>query len=89
MITDPPNAEYDILFGNPPWANFTDLSNSYKERLKPYFVAEGLVPDKKQVLLGSSRTDIAALVLKVVLGQVAAWEWGRIFLSATFSFFGR
>ncbi len=70
VITNPPNAEYDILFGNPPWANFTDLSDSYKERLKPYFVAEGLVPDKKQVLLGSSRTDIAALVLKVVLGKL-------------------
>ena len=70
VITDLPNAEYDILFGNPPWANFTDLSDSYKERLKPYFVSEGLVPDKKQVLLGSSRTDIAALVLKVVLGKL-------------------
>ena len=70
VIADPPNAEYDILFGNPPWANFTDLSSSYKERLKPCFVAEGLVPDKKQVLLGSSRTDIAALVLKVVLGKL-------------------
>ena len=70
VITDPPNVECDLLFGNPPWANFTDLSDSYKERLKPYFVAEGLVPDKKQVLLGSSRTDIAALVLKVVLGKL-------------------
>lgn len=70
VITNPPNTEYDILFGNPPWANFTDLSDSYKEKLKPYFVAEGLVPDKKQVLLGSSRTDIAALVLKVVMGKL-------------------
>ena len=70
VITDPPNTDYDILFGNPPWANFTDLSDSYKKRLKPYFLAEGLVPDKKQVLLGSSRTDIAALVLKVVLGKL-------------------
>ena len=70
VITDLPNTEYDILFGNPPWSNFTDLSDSYKERLKPYFVAEGLVPDKKQVLLGSSRTDIAALVLKVGLGKL-------------------
>ena len=70
VITSPPNAEYDILFGNPPWANFTDLPDSHKEKLKPYFVAEGLVPDKKRVLLGSSRTDIAALVLKVVLGKL-------------------
>lgn len=70
VITDPPNTDYDILFGNPPWANFTDLCDSYKERLKPYFESEGLVPDKKQVLLGSSRTDIAALVLKVVLSKL-------------------
>ncbi len=70
VITDPPNTNHDILFGNPPWANFTDLSDSYKDRLKPHFVAEGLVPDKKRVLLGSSRTDIAALVLKVVLGNL-------------------
>ena len=70
VITNPPNTNHDILFGNPPWANFTDLSDSYKEILKLYFVSEGLVPDKKQVLLGSSRTDIAALVLKVVLGKL-------------------
>ena len=70
VITDPPDADYDILFGNPPWANFADLSDSYKDRLKPYFVAEGLVLDKKRVLLGSSRADIAALVLKVVLGKL-------------------
>ncbi len=70
VITDPPNAEYDILCGNPPWSNFTDLSDSSKEKLKPHFIAEGLVPNKKQVLLGSSRTDIAALVLKVVLGKL-------------------
>jgi hypothetical protein len=33
-------------------------------------VLEGLVPDKRRVLLGSSRTDIAALVLKVALGRL-------------------
>ena len=70
VIIDIPDIQYDILIGNPPWANFTDLPPSYKERLKPYFVAEGLVPDRKKVLLGSSRIDIAALVLKVVLGKL-------------------
>lgn len=70
VIIDPPNTQYDILFGNPPWANFADLPNFYKEKLKPYFIKEELVPNKKKVLLGSSRTDIAALVLKVVLGKL-------------------
>ena len=70
IITAPHNTKYDILVGNPPWANFNDLPPTYKEQLKPHFVAEGLVPDKKRVLLGSSRTDVAALVLKVVLGRL-------------------
>ena len=70
IITNPPNSKYDILFGNPPWSNFNDLPDCYKEELKAYFVAEGLVPDKKAALLGSSRADIAALVLKVVLGKM-------------------
>jgi len=70
VITDPPDIKFDFLVGNPPWANFTDLQARYKEKLKPFFVSEGLVPDRKKVLLGSSRTDVAALVLKVVLGKL-------------------
>ncbi len=70
VILDPPSTRFDYLVGNPPWANFTDLPAPYKDELKPYFVAEGLVPDKRKALLGSSRTDVAALVLKVVLGKL-------------------
>lgn len=61
---------YDILMGNPPWQNFTDLPQNYKEMLKPVFVNSGLVTNAKKMLLGSSRTDIAALVLKTVLGYL-------------------
>ncbi|AFY70933.1 hypothetical protein Pse7367_2678 [Thalassoporum mexicanum PCC 7367] len=70
LIINPPDLKFDILVGNPPWANFTDLPDSYKQKLKPYFVAAGLVPDKKQVLLGASRVDIAALILKIALGNL-------------------
>ncbi len=38
--------------------------------LKPCFIEAGLVPNRKAVLLGSSRTDIAALVLKIVIGRL-------------------
>ncbi len=62
--------KYDILVGNPPWANFGDLPSDYKTRVKPFFLAEELVPDKQQLLLGSSRIDIAALILKIVLGRL-------------------
>lgn len=70
VILNPLDRTFDILIGNPPWANFTDLPHDYKEELKPYFIEYGLVPDRKAVLLGSSRTDIAALVLKVVIHKM-------------------
>ncbi|MEI6675327.1 MAG: hypothetical protein WCO57_09135 [Verrucomicrobiota bacterium] len=70
VIIDTPSISFDILVGNPPWANFTELPTLYKESLKSIFVAEGLVPDRKAVLLGSARTDIAALVLKRVIGRM-------------------
>ena len=80
VITETRNAQFDILIGNPPWSNFTDLPSDYKERLKPYFVSEGLVPNEKQVLLGSSQTGMAN-VLKSILGRMIRTNgFGGIFL---------
>jgi hypothetical protein len=70
IVLSPPCFTVDILMGNPPWVNFADLPTDYKEILKPYFVAEGLVPDKRQVLLGASRMDLSALILKVCLSKL-------------------
>lgn len=70
VIMESHAGKYDILIGNPPWVNFSDLPSDYKTRIKPFFLAEDLVPDRQQLLLGSSRIDIAALVLKIVLGQL-------------------
>lgn len=70
VVTDTPAVKYDILCGNPPWSNFADLPDPDKEKFKPCFLKEGLLPDKRQALLGSSRVDMAALVLKVVLGKL-------------------
>lgn len=53
----------DILVGNPPWKNFVDLPEGYKERLKPLFFEYGLIGRKRALLLGGSRIDIAALVV--------------------------
>ena len=62
-----PRQPYDIVFSNPPWQNFVDLPPAYKEAVKPYFLALGLVGDNRELLLGGSRIDIAALVLQVAL----------------------
>lgn len=88
VILDPPKKKYDILVGNPPWANFGDLPADYKTRVKPFFLAEGLVPDKQKMLLGSSRIDVAALVLKVVLGKLLKKNGFGYFYLPTSLFFG-
>ena len=70
VIMEPHAGKYDLLIGNPPWVNFAELPSDYKTLIKPFFLSEGLAPDRQQLLLGSSRIDIAALVLKAVLGQL-------------------
>lgn len=57
----------DFLVGNPPWVNFTDLDENYKEKIKHLFLEFGLVKNQKDLLLGNARTDIATLILIKVL----------------------
>ena len=88
VIMEAHAGKYDILVGNPPWANFSALPTAYKEHLKPFFLEEGLVPDRRKMLLGSSRIDIAALVLKVVLGRLLKKNGIGYFYIPTSLFFG-
>jgi len=53
----------DYLIGNPPWLNYCDLEEDYKNRIKHLFLESGLAKNKKELLLGSSRIDIAALII--------------------------
>jgi hypothetical protein len=88
IITETHKGKYEILIGNPPWANFGNLPTADKTRLKPYFIQEELVPDKQKMLLGSSRVDIAALVLKVALGKLLKKNGLGYFYLPTSLFFG-
>jgi hypothetical protein len=64
---------FDCVVGNPPWSNFTDLGDVLKDELKLAFSQYGLVLNKKDVLLGGSRADIATLVVqKAVLENLVA-----------------
>ncbi len=58
---------YDIVFGNPPWQNFVDLPESYKEQIKSYFFKYDLIENSKNLLLGGSRIDIAALIIQIAI----------------------
>lgn len=59
--------QYDIVFGNPPWQNFVDLPESYKEQIKSYFFKFDLIGNSQNLLLGGSRIDIAALIIQIAL----------------------
>ena len=59
--------QYDIILGNPPWQNFVDLPEAYKEKIKPFFLKYGLVKNRQSVLLGGSRIDISAVVIQLCI----------------------
>jgi hypothetical protein len=67
IVLHNPRQRFDILLGNPPWANFNDLPNAYKNVLKSIFIQNGLVADTRAMLLGSSRVDFSALVVTITL----------------------
>jgi hypothetical protein len=69
-ILDDLGVKFDLLIGNPPWVNFTRLPADYKETLKPMFRKYGLVTNARTALLGSSRIDIAALVVSRMIADV-------------------
>lgn len=57
--------KYNIILGNPPWQNFVDLPEKYKEQIKNYFFKFDLVGNTQNLLLGGSRIDIAALIIQI------------------------
>lgn len=83
------NIIVDVIVGNPPWANYSILPKEYKEKWAKKFIEYGLVNSKKDVLLGSSRADICALITKKVLednlssnGMLAAFMPLSIFFNS-------
>jgi len=63
LLLEPVELRCDILLGNPPWCNFTDLPAPLKPLLKPIYQHYGMAGKSSELLLGNSRVDIAALVI--------------------------
>jgi hypothetical protein len=57
--------KYNLILGNPPWQNFVDLPEEYREKIKPFFLKYGLVKNRQSVLLGGSRIDISAVIIQL------------------------
>lgn len=70
IIITPIDQKFDYVIGNPPWVNFNNLPEDYKERLKVEYVNFGLIANSGSVLLGNSRVDISALVINVCVHKL-------------------
>ena len=88
VILETPQLKADVLVGNPPWANYTDLPREYQQLVKDHFLLEGIVANKKEVLLGGSRADLSALVLQVALGKLTQTAATACFFLPLSLFFG-
>jgi hypothetical protein len=64
ILNEHANIVVDFVIGNPPWSNFSDLPQFARDQWAKAFIGHGLVNRKKDVLLGKSRADLAALVMK-------------------------
>ena len=64
ILDEQADIKCDFLIGNPPWSNFTDLPQYAKDSWADAFIKHGLVKSKKDVLLGKSRADFCALIIK-------------------------
>lgn len=59
----------DLVFGNPPWINFSALPKNYRDRLKPLYIRYGLAHSGRKLLLGNSQINIAALIIFRVIAD--------------------
>ena len=71
--------KYDIVFGNPPWLNFVDLPESYKEQIKRFFFKFDLIGNSQNLLLGGSRIDISALIIQIAIKDFLKQDGEAIF----------
>jgi len=63
--------KFDCIIGNPPWVSFAKLPPDYKQTLKTRFIEYGLTNTSNSLLLGSSRVDLAALIVNVAISDLA------------------
>jgi len=80
-LIDLPPREFDVLLGNPPWVNYVDLPEEYKQKIKNSFIEYGLADNRGQLLLGNSRIDFAALIIQVAMRNFLAPEGQAVFFA--------
>jgi len=89
-----PFIKADILLANPPWASFTNLNKDYAESLKPIYARYKLIESTNEMLWGTNRVDISALIMAIASqdwlknkGIVAAFLPTSLFQSVSHKYF--
>jgi len=72
VVTRPPDRQFPLVAGNPPWVTYPDLPPADQDLYRPWFSQTGLVGKAADLLLGRSRLDLAALVTARVWEVLAA-----------------
>lgn len=69
LLDNFPIPKCDLYIGNPPFINFSDLDEEYREKIKPIWLS--YFPDSKgfKMLLGDSRGDIAQLMFSYTVDR--------------------
>jgi len=67
LLDDFPIPPCDLYLGNPPFVNFTDLPEDYREKIRPLWQQNLELPRGFSLLLGHSRADIAQLIFQYTL----------------------
>ena len=88
IILDPPDICADILIGNPPWMNYAGLPTEYKNKYATFFKEYKLTQSGRELLLGGSRVDLAALILLRSFDKFLKKGGKALFIVPTSLFFG-
>jgi hypothetical protein len=62
LLDDFPIPPCDLYLGNPPFVNYTDLPEDYREKIRPLWINYMPVKKSFSLLLGESRGDVASLI---------------------------
>ena len=82
------DCKFDILLGNPPWITFNNLSDNYKENIKPFFKKYIYQGGGNSMLLGSSRADLATLICVKTIAENLSFGGSCYFFIPISLFFG-
>ncbi len=80
--------KFDCVIGNPPWISFGKLPSEYRETLKARYVEYGLTTTNNTLLLGSSRVDLAALIVNIAITDLATVDSSIGFFLPSSMFYG-